>query len=523
MQIQGVPLTSATSFSKLISDYLSDNEQLKSFHNGLPSTDGLLALADKRGFSSAKREVLSTALRNQYEGLSNIGSTLENVDALKSELTFTVTTGHQLCLYSGPMFSILKIISAINICRQLTQQDPTKTFVPVFWMASEDHDLEEVNHVYLRGQKKSWNTNQTGAVGRMSASGTEDVLDELKSGFSEEFLKEIDALLHVYESGNVATSSRLFFHQIFGKHGLVIVDGDDLELKKLFVPTMLKEVEDSMALTQVGAQNQRLHELGYKAQVNAPGTFLFKITERQRIRLDRDGDRFILADGSQSWSKEELNSDLQSNPQSWSPNVVGRPLYQETILPNLGYVGGPGELAYWLQLKSLFSTAEIPFPCLILRNSATFLFPAIEKKIRTLGMNYEEIFKSEDSILSTQVQSQIPNLHEERKELQLVYQKLAMKLSQLDSGLSKSTETEGSKALKGVENLEAKAVRAAKRKNEELVMKVSAIKKAIKPDGIPQERQLNILEVMSIFGTDVIDDLIPVLDPFEENMWIVTL
>jgi len=523
MQIQGIPLTSTTSFSKLISDYLSDSQDLKAFHNGVPSVKRLIDQAEKREFSSDKRELLSSALKSQYDGFSDAEGVLMNIDALKNENAFTVTTGHQLCLYSGPMFSILKIISVINICRQLSEKDVSKTFVPVFWMVSEDHDLEEINHVYLRGDKKIWNTEQTGAVGRMSVEGADQDLADLKAGFSEEFLAKIESLINVYSQAEIASSSRKFFHQLFGKHGLVIIDGDDAQLKELFVPTMIKEVENSLALSHVGEQNQQLIDLGYKTQVNAPQTFLFKLSDGSRIRLDRGENSFSLADGSQKWSSDELIADIEANPDSWSPNVVGRPLYQEIVLPNLGYVGGPGELAYWLQLNSLFDAAGIQFPSLILRNSATFMFPGIVKKMNSLKLDFQEVFKSEDAIVSSQVQDQVPSLDMERRDLTRLYQNIAERLVDLDNGLAKSTESEKTRALKGLENLEAKAIRAAKRKNEELIDKVKAILNSIRPNGIPQERQLNILEVMSVFGVEVIDDLIPILDPFEENMWIVTL
>ena len=523
MQIQGIPLTSTTSFSKLISDYLSDSQDLKAFHNGVPSVERLINQAEKREFSSDKREVLSSALKSQYDGFSDAEGVLMNIDALKNENAFTVTTGHQLCLYSGPMFSILKIISVINICRQLSGNDPSKTFVPIFWMASEDHDLEEINHVFLRGKKISWNTGQLGSVGRMPTNGMNDVMDELKLGFSEDFLAKVEALINVYHLENIAISSRNFFHQLFGKHGLVIIDGDDAKLKRLFVPTMLKEVQQPLAFEQVGSQNRSLEELGYKTQVNAPQTFLFKLSDGLRIRLDRGENSFSLADGSQKWSSDELIADIEANPDSWSPNVVGRPLYQEIVLPNLGYVGGPGELAYWLQLNSLFDAVGVQFPSLILRNSATFMFPGIVKKVNSLKMDFQEVFKSEDAIVSSQVQDQVPSLDMERRDLNRLYQNIAERLVDLDSGLAKSTESEKTRALKRLENLEAKAIRAAKRKNDELIDKVKVILNSIRPNGIPQERQLNILEVMSVFGVEVIDDLIPILDPFEENMWIVTL
>ena len=523
MQIQGIPITSTTSFSKLISDYLSDSEGLKAFHNGIPSLERLIDQSDNREFSSDKREVLSLALKSQYDGFSDAEGVLMNIEALKNESAYTVTTGHQLCLYAGPMFSILKIISVINICHQLSKNDPSKTFVPVFWMASEDHDLEEINHVFLRGEKMSWNTGELGAVGRMSTNGMNDLIDELKSGFSEDFLAKVETLINVYHSDNIAIASRNFLHQLFGKHGLVIIDGDDSQLKKLFVPTILKEVQHSLAFEQVISQNRCLEKLGYKTQVNAPQTFLFKLLDGSRIRLDRVEDSFLLADGSQKWSSDELLADIEANPHSWSPNVVGRALYQEVVLPNLGYVGGPSELAYWLQLNSLFDAAGVQFPSLILRNSATFMFPGIVKKMNSLKMDFQEVFKSEDVLVSSQVQDQVPSLDVERRDLLRLYDNLAMKLVGLDNGLVKSTDAEKTKALKGLENLESKSIRAAKRKNEELIGKVKSILKSIRPNGIPQERQLNILEVMSVFGVEIIDDLIPVLDPFEENMWIVTL
>lgn len=522
MEIESIPLNQATSFSRIISDYLANDEKLEFSHHGLPSIDSLLKAADGRVFGSTSRRILAGALRKQYEGIQNLGVTLQSIDALENEDTFTVTTGHQLCLFSGPLFSILKIVSAINLCRQLAQEQPKKTFVPVFWMASEDHDLEEANHVYLRGEKISWNAVQMGAVGRMNAIGVSELVSQLKDSFSPDFVSKIEKLLASYQADNIAVSSRHFFHELFAKHGLVILDGDDEELKRMFIPTMLDEVENSLAKTHVGSHNERLVSLGYKPQVNAPSCFLFRLEEGLRVRLDRVARDFQLADGTRKWSKEELKSDIDANPHLWSPNVVGRPLYQETILPNLGYVGGPGEIAYWLQLKSMFDAANVTFPSLILRNSATCLFPSIMKKMRSIGLDNDDIFKPENELIVELVRGQIPDLQDERDSLAELYAQIGEKLSKVDEGLLKSSQTEKDKAVKGLDTLESKSIRAAKRKNEELTTKVGAIMRSIKPNGIQQERQLNILEAMSVFGVDMIDNMIPVLNPLAHKMWIIT-
>lgn len=522
MQIQSIPLTSASKYSKLVSAYLSGNESVESFHSGIPTLDSLQQSANNRSFKKGHRQVLVDALTRQYKGTQMSGATRHNISALMDETAYTIATGHQLCLFSGPIFSVLKIVSAINLTQQLAQKDPSKTYIPVFWMASEDHDLEEMNHLFIRGQKITWNSSQSGAVGQMETAGIELLIGEIEQAFSPEFGSDIRAWLDHYRDTDITSASRGFFNELFGKYGLVIIDGHDPNLKELFVPVMKDEVQKALAQTHVAQQNAELLDRGFKVQVNAPQSFLFHLDQGKRTRLDREGDSFSLADGSRKWSLEELLNDIEKHPQDWSPNVVGRPLYQETILPNIAYIGGPGELSYWLQLKTLFDAAEVAFPKLILRNSATFLFPGIRKKQEALGLSDEQIFKSKDAILSTLVQDQVPDLEADREGVSAVFATLAAKLSAIDPVLGKSAVTEGQKALKGIENLESKSIRAAKRKNEDLLAKVEAIKTAISPNDVPQERQLNILEAMSVFGTDMIDSMIPNMDPLAQNMWIVT-
>ena len=356
-----IPYSNIRFFSTLITDYVDEQEKLRPFYNHFPLiTEFEKQITEKESdFSQEKRNVLVSSLKAQYAELKTTPKVLKNIELLAQSNTFTVTTGHQLSLFTGHLYFIFKIISVINTVRQLTEKYPNKHFVPVYWMATEDHDFEEINHFHLSNRTICWNSDQTGATGNFSTNTLEAVFqtfdraiglgknaDELRALFRDSYLK----------NNNLAEATRYLVNALFEDYGVVVIDGNDKALKKEFIPYISNDLLHSVAHQEVTKSIEALQKVNstYPVQVNPREVNMFYLTPNGRHRIIRTTEGFEVHDTNIRFSKEAILEELNTYPERFSPNVILRPLYQEVILPNLAYIGGGGEIAYWLELKRIF-------------------------------------------------------------------------------------------------------------------------------------------------------------------------
>ena len=245
MEASKIPYQETNKFSKLVVDYVNENPTIEPFINHFPTLDNFEKQIIEKRNHSVDREILVEVLQQQNSNLSLSNQSQQNIEHLLIKDTLTVTTGHQICIFTGPLYFIYKIISTINLCEQLTAEYPTNNFVPIFWMASEDHDFQEINHIHLFGKKIEWESEQNGAVGRMNLDGFVTVLDELKSvlGTSENAKELISLFDKTYlQHDNLADATRYLVNELFGEYGLIILDGDDKKLKKQFISIVKKDI-----------------------------------------------------------------------------------------------------------------------------------------------------------------------------------------------------------------------------------------------------------------------------------------
>ncbi|MGG7036318.1 MAG: bacillithiol biosynthesis cysteine-adding enzyme BshC, partial [Flavobacterium sp.] len=364
-------------FSNLILDYLDEKPEVNAFYNRFPNIENFnpetgQITEKQKNFNPENRAILVSALENQYLNFQVSEKVKTNILLLSDAKTFTVTTGHQLNLFTGPLYFLYKIISTINLCSELKQAYPDYHFVPVYWMATEDHDFEEIDHFSFKNVKIKWDKESHGPVGRLSTEGLAEVFtvfsenlglgqnaDSLKNLFEEAYLKHV----------NLAGATRHLANELFGSKGLIILDGDDISLKKAFAPFVKNELLQQTSFHKVSETNALL-EKNYDVQVNPREINLFYLEDHLRERILFENNRYKINNTDLIFSKQEIIDLVEKNPEKFSPNVILRPLYQEVVLPNLCYIGGGGELAYWLQLKSTFEANNISFPVLLLRNSA---------------------------------------------------------------------------------------------------------------------------------------------------------
>ena len=509
MELTNLPYQTTNRYSKLLIDYVNEDKKLNPFVNHFPTLSNFKKQITEKKNHTIDRGVLVKVLKEQNFNFPLSVASNSNINLLQSEETFTVTTGHQLCLLTGPLYFIYKIVSTINIAEQLKEKYPQNNFVPIFWMATEDHDFQEINHINLFGKKIVWDSKQTGAVGRMSLDGFESVFMELKEvlGETENAKKLVSLFENAYlKHKNLADATRFLVNELFGKFGLVIIDGDDKKLKQQFVPIIKKDVLQNGFVTAI-KQNSKSLAKDYKVQAFVRDINFFKLTK-----------------GNRELIKEEIaQKEIAENPENFSPNVLLRPLYQETILPNIAYVGGGAEVAYWMQLKTAFKQENIPFPILILRNSAMLINDKQKQKIESLGFEINDLFSAIDELKKQYVLSNSKEditLNIEKCELEDLYNKLLLKTN--DKGLQASFNASHQKQLKSFEKFEQKLIRLEKKKHENALNTISKIKQQLFPENCLQERFDNFIPFYLKEGENFIEMLKDNLDPLDTNFVVLS-
>ena len=530
MNVTHIPFQKTGFFSKMMLDYLEKNEKLTSFYNHFPDFEGFhhQILEKEKSFDLQTRTILYNELKNQYKTFKVSEKTAENIELLHSQNTFTITTGHQLNLFTGPLYFLYKILSTINLCEELSEKFPDKNFVPIYWMATEDHDFDEINYFNFKGKKVLWNRKDGGAVGQFSTEGLEEVLDVfsahlgnsknalyLKNLFSEAYLKH----------NNLADATRFIANSLFGQYGLVIIDGDSKGLKQVFSPFLKNELLYQTSFTEVSKTIIEL-EKDYKIQVNPREINLFYLENNSRERIVFENGIYKILNSDIEFTKQAIFKELKNHPEKFSPNVLLRPLYQEVILPNICYIGGGGEIAYWLQLKGFFDSIAIPFPILLLRNSLQVISSKQVKKLENLSISMEEIFLNQHELISKKVieNSEIRIQFDEKKDfLQNQFSKLKEVAKQTDITFVNAVNAQERKQIKGIEMLEKRLLKAEKRRQEDLVQRITILQNELFPNQSLEERQRNFSEYYLEYGVDFIEMLKESLKPLQQEFTVLEL
>lgn len=533
MKIDEIPYKKTGYFSKLICDYLEENKTLQPFYNRFPSIDNFEAqLREKQhNFPLSNRVVLSDALQKQYSKVNTSTLTQNNITLLKNENTFTIVTGHQLNLFTGPLYFLYKIISTINLTKELKNKHPEYDFVPVYWMATEDHDFDEINYFNLNCKKIQWNKDAAGGVGRLDTEGldilSETLSAELGGSKNAAFLKDLFKKAYL-KNDNLTDATRYLANELFKEYGLVIVDGDDASLKQLLIPYVKSDLLEEKSFKAVTESIEKLNSLpeNYGIQVNPREINYFYLIDGLRERIiEKDGTYFI-NDTKLTFTKDEILKELEQHPERFSPNVVCRPLYQEVILPNLCYIGGGGELAYWLELKAYFEAVDVTFPMLLLRNSALIIKDKQQQKIENLDLNIEHLFLKQNSFINKKIRN-ISNIDidfkDQKEHLQKQFEGLYELAEQTDKSFLGAVKAQEVKQLKGLDALEKRLLKAQKRKLKDHVIRITEIQNQLFPNQSLQERQANFSEFYLEYGEDLIPTLVNNLDPLSQNFKIISV
>src|SRR5690606_13303566 len=472
--------------------------------------------------STINREILVKSLFAQHDKSLVTEQSLANIHLLKEPNSYTITTGHQLNIFTGPLYFIFKIATAIRLSLDLKKEFPENNFIPVYWMASEDHDFEEINHTQIFQNKISWEKEASGATGRLSLDDIQETVKAYQNilGLSENSCKLSGIIEKAYlQHSNLADATSSLINQLFGDYGLVVIDADQADLKRLFIPIIKADIVEKNSTREVERTSQDLKKAGFKSQVHAREINFFYLKDqlRERIIMDKNGTYEVLNQGIK-FSEEELITEIEKHPERFSPNVIMRPLYQEAILPNLAYVGGGAEISYWMQLKGIFDYYKLDFPILIPRNSAMIADGKLSEKIYRLNFTFKSIFKDAGELKREYVRVHSKhrlNLNDEWREFTSLFEKIKLRAYKIDPTLGPSTDAIQARLKKAIDRLEKKLLKADQNNYSEALNQIDRIKEKLFPNQILQERVENFGSYYVKYGDGLIKELVYHFKPLE--------
>ncbi|HRO83363.1 MAG TPA: bacillithiol biosynthesis cysteine-adding enzyme BshC [Niabella sp.] len=507
-----IPYSETGYFSHVVTDYLKRADALRDAYKFYPDVKGIEAQIQSRLSYQINRKALVEGLKEQYQNIETSQATKENIELLADTNTFTITTAHQPNIFTGPLYFIYKILHAIKLAVHCKELFPQYRFVPVFFMGSEDADLDELGHIYLNNEKLEWKTAQTGAVGRMKV---DKQLLQLIGRIESEVgvlphAEEIIGLVKKYYAVDteIQIATLGFVNELFKDYGLVVLVPDSHTLKSIAIDLFKEELLNQSSEKPVETTGQILTDRGYKTQAFSREINLFYLNENGRNRIVKEDEVWKVLHTDIVYNKDEILKLVETKPELFSPNVILRGVFQEMLLPNVSFIGGGGELAYWLQLKGLFDYLNIPYPILVLRNS--FLF--IDKKNRLLfeklGFNIQEVFLPIRQLQEKWVKKNTGNKLEvkaEREALRDIYDSIAKRSIDIDITLQNHVEALKTQALKKLIELEKKMLRAEKRNYMEAMSQIERLKDKLFPLENLQERMDNIIIFYAKYGKEFID------------------
>ncbi len=515
--------TSQETFSPLFVDYVSDYDKVRDFFPGdvkdsASWEDAFVRVGSLERDRSGLVQILSRQNRDFHCGVQ----TLSNIDSLLNDSTYAVVTGQQVGLFTGPLYTIYKTLTAIKLARKLNEQYPGKQFVPVFWLAGEDHDLAEVSSVGLIDNQNNFRsleyvpealkgTTNPGAVGNIE-------LDEGLGEFLEsvtgvlvptEFSEKVMELFHTaYQKG--MTYNKSFVHlmnDLLVDSGLIFIDPGDPEVKKVLSPVFEKEVHEASLTSQLMIERSAELERRYHAQVKPKSINLFLLHKRGRYLIEQRNEGYGLKGSRQQFTREEMEEMLREKPDLFSPNVVLRPVCQDLLLPTAAYVAGPAEVAYMAQLGPVYDRFGVPQPLVYPRASATIIEDKVGKVLERFSLDVSDFYRDVE-LVKQQVAVQVSEVNFDelfggtKASLDDVLRSLGKGLEKIDPTLMGALKNAQEKIKFQVDALGQKAIAAQKRKDEITMRQIEKAAFHLFPGGVFQERQINVLHYLNKYGLE---------------------
>ena len=544
-------------FNNLYLDYISGSEEdfnkLKPFFNAhyRENEDFFKVIDDKmHNYNTSRyfdKNVLIDILKRQNVTFGAGEHTAHNIELLKSDETFAVVTGQQVGLYTGPLYTILKTITTVKLAKNLKERFPQFNFVPVFWLESEDHDIDEANHVYLIN-----NQNELVRVGFEQESVSDEdnakksakpvgsmKFDEMVNSINEQLrsnlldtdfkIKLMDMITSLYKEGNdYKTAFAGMAGSIFKDYGIVFIDPGDAEVKRLLSPVFEKELTSSPKLCESIITTSAELEKSYDLQVKPKVINMFFMHNENRLLIEpRDGGKFALRNSKRRFEADELLGILQESPELFSPNVVLRPICQDYLLPTVAYVGGPGEISYFAQLQPAYKHYDITMPVIFPRASVTIIENKISKFMNNFNVKLEDIFhhnflvsKVVDKLSEIKVDDEISKYMD---ELNKVFYDMRNMTVKVDQTLLNAVDNMKEKTKQSLELFKTKLINAQAKKSDATTTQIDKVTNNIYPNHNLQERVLNIAYFLNKYDDAFIKKLFHEIDVLNFNHQVIEM
>lgn len=520
--MEKIPLQN-TGVSELIRDFLDEKPELREFYTAKVSPENLLKQAKIKLNKYKNREAIVEVLSKQNQNPTTAQK--KSLESLKDSNSVTITTGHQLNLATGPLYFIYKILHTVKMCNEMNDKQSEIKFIPIYWMATEDHDFEEINHFNIYDRTFRWEEKNGGFVGDIKTEKLQSVFSEFfkeleKNTFSEKLKAIIEK---AYNKDNLAIATRELVQQILGETGVLILDANELSLKEIMKPFFKKELKSQISSQMVARANKKLEKYGIQAFAREINLFLLEKGNRERIAFDSK--KYFLANSFREFTEQEIEKELDENPEKFSPNVILRPLYQEVVLPNVCYVGGAGEIAYWLQLKNNFEYFGVDFPLLMVRNSLLIMTKNQLEKAKKFNILLDNLFNPIHELKKEWIRQQSDlflQLEKLKKELENQFYKVAEIADKTHSSFKQMLLAQSKRQANGFEKMEKRLQKAERKRLKEKIARLDELHSFMFPNGTWQERKINFSYFYQKHGDLFFKEVYDSITPFESNFIIKT-
>lgn len=509
--------------------YQQHFETMKDFIQFFPTREGLAEAIHTRKDFPVDRALLVDVLASHYDRVQASEKQYFNIKKLEDDTTFTIVTAHQPSLAGGPAYYFYKICSTIHLAQKMKEWHPDLHFVPVFISGSEDHDFDEVKSLNLFGKSITWETDQKGPVGRFTTEGLENVVTQIADILGKSPKASQIAEMFSLALAQAKSYNDFVFHwlnEFFKDYGLLVLNMDDSRLKKAFIPILEKEIVQRISEGIVNETQNKLQTIGFKPQAFARDINVFYMDGASRERVFYENGSYKINNTNLTFDESQILELLHTHPDRFSPNVVMRPLYEEFILPNLAYIGGGGELAYWLERKTQFEAFGVFFPALVRRNSVMMIPKSIQKQMDKLMLSEDDILLDEDKLIIRYLEkTSAENFHldQESQKLVEIFGLIAEKAKSIDPTLEPYVNGEGQKVNKAIESIESRLKRSLKQKEETSINQIKTLKGKLFPNNGLQERVDSYFQFLVSEDEDLTAKLIAKLDPLERSFLFVYL
>jgi len=526
-----IPTHTLPDISPLVHDYFYEYDKVSDFFSGnFRDPTAFILQTEKVQSRDLPRKQLAAVLKEQNLSYGCGEQTIGNINLFTQEGTCAVVTGQQVGLFSGPLYTIFKAITAIKLAESLNQNNPG-CFVPIFWLASDDHDFAEINHITLLDKENrikdipyqehslSLKTPISRFVLTTEISNCLQQLNDLTrdSEFKPEILSQLGT---AYQPGrSLVEAFAQWMTRLFKSYGLIFIDAAHPDLKDLGKDVFHTEIAQNSPSTQCALETSRkLEQKKYSPQIQLhEGILNLFLVEDERDSIQCRDDDYSIKGKPQTFKKHELLQLLQKQPHIFSPNVLLRPLYQDKLLPTVAYVGGLSEVAYFAQMKEVYNRFSLPMPIIYPRKSLTLIDKKVDRTLKTYSLEFQDLWRNTDAKINEIAKEKIPRslekaIHTTASHLDKDFKDIRQETLAFEPALEKTVDLTMRKIHHHISLLEKKILKASKKQNTIMLQRIQLVKNSLYPNRHLQERVFNITPFLIKYGFTLVDRLYKAMD-----------